>query len=272
MGSEEGIAKEKDCDGAPPAQESHNPQEPEQISTPPYCPPKRYWHCPTPDRILELCFAGAIVLFTFQLMSSSKGQLDAMRQQTTKMQGQLDAMVADQRPWIASNVAVSGVRFFDDKTMGISFNFKLINFGRYTARNIQIIPEVHPIKTGPWEFSDAQKAACQRARKSADQDKGGGVTIFPGEISTIPIGTSVPGLEIAEASSPAKDRIVFAVFGCIDYTFSSMESHGQTGFRFILGRRIDNSTDLAGIHPHPGIIDPTELALQYDWTGRDYTE
>ncbi len=184
------------------------------------------------------------------------------------MQRQLDAMESDQRPWIKVDVTITALKINEAKDVAVSLKVRLKNFGKSPARNLQVVPEIHPVVAGPWTFGDAQIAACERAREVARKSKTSGLTVFPEETEPVPVGTTASGSEIGLH----KDSATFVVFGCVDYTFGSTHAHGYTVFRLILGKPIDNGAHMAGIILQEGIVPPSDLLVEYDWTGGNWTE
>ena len=151
------------------------------------------------------------------------------------IEGQLDVMEAEKRPWIRATVtAVKPVIFSDwngNNRINVPIKLDLKNYGDAPAVNVRIFPQIaqHPGNPRRRELDAPQQSACASARAQADENAIGGIAIFPGESQS---DEQIPGVSgIYKADEP----ILFSVYGCIDYTYGN-NRHGQTGFRMLLGR------------------------------------
>jgi hypothetical protein len=216
------------------------------------------WWKPPSDR-----FTALVAIFTGLLFAVSGCQLNAIR-------GQLDAMETDKRPWLRVDVSVSKPIVFSEwsgtKEINVPLTFNLKNYGQAPAINVRVWPSIsqHPGISRWKELDGPQKIACEEARTQADENTIGGFAIFPGESNpdarTIGIGNIYQ----------TDDRILFSVFGCVDYTYGDGR-HGQTGFRMRLGQVI-NKRELGlafiqgTVQPYDEPISPELLAKGYPTT------
>jgi hypothetical protein len=209
--------------------------------------------------------AGVIAVIAYTSVAAWQACLT--RGQLRVMQGQLDAMETDKRPWLRSDLFLVNPIIFSDwngnKGISVRTKINLKNYGQAPAINVRVFPEIatHPGNTKRQELDGPQQVACQRARTRANENPVGGVAIFPGETYPDEQVTGISGIYRTD------DPILFSVFGCVDYSYGS-ERHGQTGFRMLLGRevkgRILGLPFIEGeIRPYPEPIPPELLATGY---------
>ncbi|MGH6836302.1 MAG: hypothetical protein ACREC9_12315 [Methylocella sp.] len=79
----------------------------------------------------------AIAVWTYFVAQYAADQSKIIRKQLTIMQGQLDAVEADQRPWLKVDIGVKDFIFDANKDVYIDLSIKLKNIGKSPAQNIQ---------------------------------------------------------------------------------------------------------------------------------------
>jgi hypothetical protein len=217
-----------------------------------------WWKIPS-DRFgfFVAAFTGALAIFSVW--------------QLIVIHGRLEAMETDKRPWLKVDVSVNKPIIFSEwgyaKGINVPLTINLKNYGQVPAVNVRVWPMMlpdHPNDPDSKLLDGFQKMTCEDARASADKNPIGGLAIFPGEPSSdfryVGIGNAYQ----------ADDRILFAVFGCIDYSYGEGR-HGQTGFRMRLGQVI-NKLELGlpfihgAIQPSDGPISPELLAKGFPTT------
>jgi hypothetical protein len=207
---------------------------------------------------LALVFIGIITAVIF------KRQLDTM-------QGQLNAMEADQRPWIATTIEIASDLVIGDSEARIRFKYTLENTGKSPAFNVIPIPTMlaqitgrdfllNPITSGgflilPLNPIKEVKSACDRYAELKSFINEGysalfGNTIFPGksfpkeEWASIgfPSGhqTNPIGPLITLAMPPRQQTGSVYVVSCVTYLGSDHTAAFQTGDVFFL-RQIDEA-------------------------------
>jgi hypothetical protein len=145
---------------------------------------------------------------------------------------QLDIMADDKRPWLGVNISLSRPVTLSDwngtRQIQVDLKFDIKNYGESPATNITIESPLvlHPGNVRRAELDVPQEAACRKARSDADSNLIGGPPAFPANPITLEQSRGVP--------FPDQDTTLFAVLGCIDYTYA-LNRHGQTGFRMMLG-------------------------------------
>ena len=64
---------------------------------------------------------------------------------------------------------------------------------------------------------------------------------------------------------PNPKTLIFKLIGCIDYSFSSNGRHGQTGFAFIISRKVPNELGHeTGFIPGKEAIPPEQIVFRPD--------
>jgi hypothetical protein len=176
-----------------------------------------------------------ISIFTVVLAVIATLQWITLNRQLTTMQGQLDEMQAEKRPWIDSKISLVDPILFtewaDHKGINLRLNFELKNYGDVPAINTKIWTVVtpHPGNSERDKMDTMQKDACDAVRKQADENPVSGVAVFPNQSKLVESGSGIHGVY------DTVNEIYFSVYGCIVYTYGN-HRHGETGFRMTLGR------------------------------------
>jgi hypothetical protein len=175
---------------------------------------------------------------THTLAEAALQQAAVAGKQAIVMQGQLDAMETDKRPWIRAEVSIVGpiqfVEWNGKRGINVGLKFDLKNYGGMPAVNARTQPRIapHPGNTRRQELDSPQKDACDFARTQAKENPIGGIPIFPGETSFLDLGVGTMGIYEADGAN------LFSIYGCVDYSYSDKMRYGQTGFRMILGQNV----------------------------------
>jgi len=156
-------------------------------------------------------------------------------EQLHNMQGQLDVMVAQQRPWLQVTPRLDGpLRTIlalgkKPEVFSVSLAFDAKNTGLTPATKIVFSSTVvvEGEGTDMKARDEAQEQACKQANEQAKSSGKVGESLFPNEAKVLHTGFSG---RIAEA-----DAFPYVLEGCVDYTYAGNQ-HGQTGYRLMLGR------------------------------------
>jgi hypothetical protein len=161
------------------------------------------------------------------------------------MEGQLDEMQAEQRPWLKVEVSVKGNLFPAGPYFGLPVNITITNVGHSPAFNVQ--PFSFLYAAPPAHSSDleiAQRGFCEKGRRFGiakpplDTVLAMGTTMFPGDhdpswnwSGVFPIATSQQS-NLKDVSFMEQGRRVINLWlvGCVDYAFGTPAVHHQTGF------------------------------------------
>jgi hypothetical protein len=164
----------------------------------------------------------------------SDRQMRSLLSQQKLMQGQLDTMIAQERPWISAAPRLE-LPLMRDSTpermpdLEVPVTVELQNHGASPATNIIIYSMLVPIVAShdSTQLNDAQEELCARAERASNEANKIGIGLFPGEHKA---GSGIASIEIAaEGALP-----LFIMQGCIEYTYGG-GLHGQTAYRMYLG-------------------------------------
>jgi hypothetical protein len=156
--------------------------------------------------------------------------------QLTTMQGQLDAMNREQRPWVTfSKIAVGSDFTYNTSGVGISLDFSLKNVGHSPAFNVSIWPTL--VLGNIADPLRAQREYCNDlvARNMTD----GGITLFPDqELIPWKHGASVGADDLKRAREAWQGSSLISPYmvGCILYRIDGVTAERQTGFIYEIDR------------------------------------
>jgi hypothetical protein len=194
------------------------------------------------------------------------GQLVEMRKTVGVAQRQLDEMQADQRPWLQIKSAEIGFLKFDADNVNFNLKMTLKNTGKIPATGIEIWPVLHAMSDATFRSEDKdEQLACSMANRDYPSRKTG-LTVFPDDTEPISTGPTMLVSDFPMLPNTRRGSILI-VLGCIDYFISSNNTHGQTGFRFLIGRRGENPAISYAIYPDPGLLGPSDLMITKDLYG-----
>jgi hypothetical protein len=185
------------------------------------------------------------------------------------IKGQLEVMQADQRPWIQIKKSEINFMKFDSDTVNFSMKLTLRNTGKTPATGIEIVSRLYAVTDASFRSEDInENAACTEAYGRAYAARSTGFSVFPDDVTDITIG---PTMQVTDIPiSPLNDGrrgAGFMVLGCIDYLISSNKTHGQTGFRYLIGENRGNPDVPYMIYASPRIIGPNDSLLGKDLYG-----
>lgn len=176
-------------------------------------------------------------------------QYGSMRVQQQIMQGQLDAMVADQRPWVfIQKASIVSPLVYDNSGLNITLQWQIKNSGKTTAFNVSshaflLIAsdedDISPRKFAR-ELCDQDRSIGNTRRQIFDINSSFGYILKPEGIIEEPSNTfSLERKDVEAALSKAKVKgLVYPqIIGCVDYQFKSGGEHHQTGFVFFLMKK-----------------------------------
>lgn len=138
--------------------------------------------------IIRICgiYTAAVVALIAILIThwDSSDQIAALSGQLKVMQGQLDAMEADQRPWIKVEPNVGELPV--DLTHGVGglpfhANYKLTNTGHSPAFNVRVAPYSFVPTEGKYDMFAEQHERCEQSRTEPLDNWARGYILFPGD-------------------------------------------------------------------------------------------
>lgn len=202
-----------------------------------------------------------ILMVVFTAVIAVTGVIGAIifGKQLNAMQGQLDAMEVDQRPWVSVTTELNGPLAIRRKPTGeldgIIFSVKLLvkNVGRSPAMNLHLVADSSLGDNDPLIF---QNISCENAKKNNNPILTS--TVFPGETLPPFINSfSYDANSVDRAKTQLKGAIRPVIYGCVTYTFPNRPEPHQTGFAIRLSAK-DSVLDLAN-----GSIPESDLMLFY---------
>jgi hypothetical protein len=171
--------------------------------------------------------------FTFALVIVNFVTAYIFWHQLNVMQGQLQEMKVDQRPWVsASQIALVGSLVHDDSGEQMTMRFSLKNTGHSPAR--RVFPSFLPSFSG-WG-PQATRKLCAEAEKSFSA-----LAIFPGDTVVQATGAKIPEREFLNFREDLKNGKVDDVNGvlpsigaCIAYQDMDTEKFHHTPYSFYI--------------------------------------
>jgi hypothetical protein len=181
--------------------------------------------------IIGLFLAAGFALLQWRELSSTDRSISRQAEITDKqlavMQGQLDVMQADQRPWVYLEQAGLVSKMTYDPKVGFSFTVALIakNMGKTPARRVLITPIM---SADSKDIYRKQNEICTEVRKSPHPAN----TVFPAGIMTLVFGMQIPlsSMENIPINADGTKTIIPTIFGCVDYAPTFSDKRHQTGF------------------------------------------
>jgi len=190
-------------------------------------------------------------IFTFAVVVVGVFQYYTFKKQLSVMQGQLDALETDQRPWLQPKMQLVGFRFTKDGDAEITYFLDYWNVGKSPARNIfSRVVAVIQTHENAIKSTDDERAQCDLARKDSENRVIQGIFLFPGQsahplIGGVGVGRAyVTSTEYSKAW-PGPDKLLFKVVGCIDYSYSKDgRIHGGSGFAYSVSKRLAGAPNI----------------------------
>jgi hypothetical protein len=189
------------------------------------------------------------------------------------MQGQLNEMKDEQRPWIYADFS-SGGPIYRNQSGGLTFSIGFVfhNTGHLPATYIS--PDVEAYlsgadgKVGSSSARERQKRRCDKPIQQPEASDQIGTTAFPGQ--NVPFGAAV-GISAEEIEATKREawlkttgkelEFLFPwVVGCIRYRSPDGEPH-QTGIAFTIGMTKPGNFMSFALPLDPTGVDPGRIAI-----------
>jgi hypothetical protein len=185
----------------------------------------------------------AIAVLTYFVASNAYDQGTIFKRQLTIMQGQLDGIEADRRPWVYITrpiIEEPGLRVVQDGVViAVTFGYK--NVGKTPAKFADILGHMRVVNQA--EYGKPSFAACEDRKRQPRKTLTEGVTIFPDQEGFIRSGFGMKSDELGRLRKEPGTALVIA--GCIDYLFPTGPDHHETRFFYEIDRSGPNQTFLA---------------------------
>lgn len=145
---------------------------------------------------------------------------------------------ANQRPWVSFEVTVGGPLRYDVNGMNVTLDFTVRNVGRTPALYVFPAPSLHLRREGHRDDLAVQQRLCAQERERPVSQREIGVTVFPGQVVTLPhMIISVSKEEVIAGTLPRTKWLVPIIVGCINYQSAFEEIRHQTRFIYWLNKR-----------------------------------
>jgi hypothetical protein len=181
--------------------------------------------------IIGLFLAAGVAVFQWRELRNTDHSIAEQAKlgidQLKVMQGQLDAMEADQRPWVfANNVVISRPIVHDEKGTHISLMFDLKNGGKSPAFQASVRFRAF---VGTVKYREQEEVVCKDA-----QPLEFGITLFP-DTQPAPqeTGWLIPAQEIEAAKQLGATMAPFIV-ACISYQLPRTKEYRTTPYEFLM--------------------------------------
>jgi hypothetical protein len=141
--------------------------------------------------LLGLWVAAGVAFYAVHKASmDSAGQRSVMYGQQITMQGQLDEMRAEQRPWLKLEVSLSGdVRYLQpNDNVYVQLTCKVTNVGHLPAQNVVPFTWLKRFDFNVQTLNPVEDILRFGPRVVTGMGRLGGQTIFPGETRDLPCG------------------------------------------------------------------------------------
>src|ERR1700732_824511 len=166
------------------------------------------------------------------------------------MRRQLDAMEADQRPWIKIGPTIAGPLSFHEPAgfADMPIRFMLTNGGHSPAFNVQLTAWSFLLSLNHHDLETEWKERCENFKRTPLDNPARGMILFPSD--QLPWSQSGIGLLPADINKYTIDEggkkgLDVWIYGCADYVFGEPQAHHQTGFVYSLGHLIPSQGVIA---------------------------
>jgi hypothetical protein len=201
-----------------------------------------------------------IAFFTILIYFVGRYQWYTFQEQLTVMQGQLNAMEADQRPWmkiekLAPYISpidprIGGLRFSGPNTVGfLPLNFLLKNVGHSPALDVRVgIGQFFGHAQNKPDLAKEEQANCAALDNAFPPtplvvDNTTFIrVIFPDdEVSYNSIALAVLPAQLDKLEDHGEKGFPLWFYGCIRYTFANSKEPHQTSFAYMVAQIVDAS-------------------------------
>ena len=185
----------------------------------------------------------AVGIFTALLVISSVLQYCAMRGQQNVMQGQLDEMQADDRPWIKTTVQFTAPINFNSPRTLTQITVTIKNVGNSPAFDVEPVAWGYVMHRNHLDPSENLFSACNIYEPSARLNQSSGYVLFPGDFMSYTRHISLQPSALKQAIFQFKGKNVVSLFiaGCVGYTSGATADAHKTGFIIQVLRTLENS-------------------------------
>jgi transposase-like protein len=214
----------------------------------------------------------AIAILTAVTIGVGWSQYRIFDRQLTVMRGQLDAMEADQRPWLRPKIIEMEPLAITEKNISFGVTFEFINSGKSPATQIGHSADLH--RAGKSLYS-AYADLCMAAEMSGNDTIA--PTIFPNENGNRRFTDLWSKPNVADFntrfSGPYNPNPIFyvtpTVIGCIAYRATPESKFHHTRFAHAFDKKGADETAIIRILPGTQTINGADLRYSYSSFGRN---
>jgi hypothetical protein len=182
------------------------------------------------------CATVAMAVFTAAIFALGVFQYLVLKGQLTTMQGQLDEMRIEQRPWLSAEITISDPIIYDGFGIRVPFTFKVKNPGKEPAFHADARAMIYSHgmirQTGSLEEMHTQ--FCEMAGSATRLGNTGGIdyVLFPNDVAAM---LDTPIFKYADVESLREPNgalsLLLTGVACIDYYDSTKQRH-WTAYQF----------------------------------------
>jgi len=200
--------------------------------------PRRNWQA-KPSRFIEVVLSLLLIVVTATQAAIYFRQSGIMETQAGIAKSQLEATIAEQRPWVALEPTIISPFAYTDAGANLTVRFSLTNTGHSPALNVQLDGRMVLVKSHA-HLLDIQKTICDELKKRPVGDEGAGIVLFPGSRPSLQdFQFSVAKAEIDQGVQELSGHhlIIPALIGCAEYFYPADKSQHETGFIYFVHHR-----------------------------------
>jgi hypothetical protein len=198
-----------------------------------------------------------MALFTIGIYLVGRDQWQTFQQQLTAMQGQLDAMKADQRPWVKIqnlepyqspiDPQLAGLRFYGSPMGVLPLDFLLKNVGHSPAFDVRVaVGQFFGYAEQKTDLAKEEQERCAAVdtayppRPMVVESANLIPVLFPGdEASDTNTGLFILPTQLNKLEDQGKNGFQLWFYGCIRYKFANSKEPHQTSFAHQVAHIVD---------------------------------
>jgi hypothetical protein len=211
-------------------------------------------------------------IFTIVLAATAGITAIIFWRQLSVMQGQLDVMEAEQRPW----VYIFSAEPRSDLYFNVSDKIGALVFLKFTLKNAGKKPARFAVIEGEFLMRDGTAAdtrkgwgTCDKMRTKKAEEFLAGTAVFPDQVVEQSHRFVMSKEDVAKWSADfaradsEKSNLILApmIVGCIDYVFERENVHHQTRFVFEIDKNSTGLNPFVAINPAAGNVPQREVAM-----------
>jgi len=142
----------------------------------------------------------------------------------------LQALEAQQRPWITESSRIGAPVDFNVNGAGITFLFTFENVGHTPAEKVWVEARLINIISSNMPSVEEHERVCNGPATTAPKKFTLGETLFPGKQLSWPLEWTIPWSEIQGTRAP--NILAPLLYGCVEYSYGLSTARHSTPFRY----------------------------------------